>query len=101
MLFCFVSIRIIIFFFYSKWKNANEKISGILAIPDSNNILTASKTIKLWDIYTTDVLKSFTGHSYEVTLLYYIQPKENSSAYFISASKVNKKLVNKNNLHFI
>lgn len=72
----------------SKWKSQNEKITAILAIPDSNNILTASKTIKLWDVYAREVLKTFTGHSYEVTTLYYIQPKENASPYFISTSKV-------------
>lgn len=39
------------------------------------------------------MLKTFTGHSYDVTLLYYIHPRESSNGYFISASKVEKKTV--------
>lgn len=72
--------------FYSKWKT-KEKITAILALPDRNQILTAAKSIKLWDVSTKQTVKSFTGHSYEVILLSYIAPKENSSSYFLCASK--------------
>lgn len=73
---------------FSKWKSGNEKVTAILAIPDSNRILTASKSIKLWDVDTKEVIKIFTGHSFEVSVLNFIIPRENGSSYFISASKV-------------
>lgn len=74
--------------FYRKWKGGNEKISAVLAIPDSNQILTASKNIKLWDVDAKEVLHVFTGHSSDVIFLQYINPKESEGAYFISGSKV-------------
>ncbi|XP_018566878.1 WD repeat-containing protein 43 [Anoplophora glabripennis] len=70
-----------------KWKGGNEKISSVLAIPDSNQILTASKNVKLWDVDTKEVLQVFTGHSSDVIFLQYINPRESEGAYFISGSK--------------
>ncbi|KAF2897424.1 hypothetical protein ILUMI_08750 [Ignelater luminosus] len=69
----------------SKWKAGNEKLSSILVVPDSNKILTASRNIKLWDIDRKEVLKTYTGHSYEVSLLQYA--RNTTDAYIISGSK--------------
>lgn len=74
--------------FFSKWKSGNEKITSILALPLGNQILTASKTIKLWDVETKEVLKTYTGHSSEVIFLHYIIPNGREDGYFISGSKV-------------
>lgn len=73
--------------FFSKWKTGNEKITAVQALPSNTKILTASKNIKLWDVAQKEVLKTFTGHSYEVSILQYVNPKENSGDYFISGSK--------------
>ncbi|RZB40003.1 WD repeat-containing protein 43 [Asbolus verrucosus] len=72
----------------SKWVAGNEKINGILVIPDSQKLLTASKNIKLWDIHSKEVLKVYTGHSSQVNLLHYIKPKDSAAdAYVMSGSK--------------
>ncbi|CAH1993955.1 unnamed protein product [Acanthoscelides obtectus] len=73
--------------FLSKWKVGNETVSAILAVPDTNKIFTAAKSIKLWDVQTKQVLRTFTGHSSEVTCLKYILPSDTSSTYIISGSK--------------
>ncbi|KAJ8959403.1 hypothetical protein NQ318_022091 [Aromia moschata] len=70
-----------------KWKGGNEKITAILAIPNSDKILTASKNIKMWDVQLKEVLRTFTGHSSDVTFLHYVSPKGKEDAYFITGSK--------------
>ncbi|KAJ8920002.1 hypothetical protein NQ315_006532, partial [Exocentrus adspersus] len=70
-----------------KWKGGNEKITSVLAIPDNNQILTASKSIKLWDVDAKEVLQVFTGHSSDVIFLQYVNPRRSEDAYFISGSK--------------
>lgn len=55
-------------------------------MPDSNRILTASRNIKLWDVDRKEVLKTYTGHSYEVCVLQYA--RNTTDAYIISGSKV-------------
>ncbi|CAH0546158.1 unnamed protein product [Brassicogethes aeneus] len=71
----------------SKWKTGNEKVTSILNVPGTKNLLTASKTIKLWSIDKKELLKTFTGHSSNVVFLKYICPRENSDSYFISGAK--------------
>lgn len=84
-MYCFF-LQHVILLFHSKWKT-KEKITAILALPGRGQILTAAKSIKLWNVSSKEVVKTFTGHSYEVTLLSYIVPKENSSSYVLCASK--------------
>ncbi|XP_063919730.1 WD repeat-containing protein 43 isoform X2 [Zophobas morio] len=72
----------------SKWPTGNDKVVAILAIPDSDRLLTASKCIKLWSINSQEVIKTYTGHSSLITLLHYIHPvRSTSDAYVISGSK--------------
>ncbi|KAG5899254.1 hypothetical protein JTB14_035432 [Gonioctena quinquepunctata] len=71
----------------NKWKVDNERISAILAIPESNQILTATKNIKLWDVDAKEIIRTFTGHSSEVTLLHYVAPQMKRDFYFLSGSK--------------
>ncbi|KAJ8972160.1 hypothetical protein NQ317_010115 [Molorchus minor] len=70
-----------------KWKGGNEKITAILAIPNTDKILTASKNIKLWDTQLKQVLRTFTGHSSDVMFLYYISPNSRGDSYFVTGSK--------------
>lgn len=73
---------------FSKWKVGEEKVSAIVSIPNSKKLLTASKSIKLWDTETKEILKSFTGHSSEVKFLHVISKPEKEPCYVISGSKV-------------
>lgn len=73
---------------FSKWKVGEEKVSAIVSIPNSNKLLTASKSIKLWDTETKEILKTFTGHSSEVMFLHVISIPDKDPCYVISGSKV-------------
>ncbi|XP_015833864.1 WD repeat-containing protein 43 isoform X2 [Tribolium castaneum] len=72
----------------SKWNAGNDKIYAILLTPLGDKLLTASKSIKLWDVKSKEVLKTFTGHSSPVTMLEYINPRSDAAdAYVVSGSK--------------
>lgn len=51
-------------------------------------LLTASKNIKLWNSESKELIRTFTGHSSEITILEIIGYNDNSNSYFISGSKV-------------
>ncbi|XP_022900678.2 WD repeat-containing protein 43 [Onthophagus taurus] len=69
-----------------KWKCETNNISAIKLIP-GGKLLTAFKRIKLWDIKSKEILKTYTGHSSDVFVMEYIKPKQNSEDYFITGSK--------------
>lgn len=77
-----------VFFIFSKWKVSEEKVTAICSVPDSNQIVTASKSIKVWNVDTKEIVRTFTGHSSEVTFLYVVPQPEKESSYVISGSKV-------------
>ncbi|KAF5295879.1 hypothetical protein FQR65_LT10367 [Abscondita terminalis] len=70
----------------NKWKAGNEKIESILAVP-GNKVVTGARTIKLWDTLSQELLRTFTGHSHDVCILNYVNPREDNDAYLISGSK--------------
>lgn len=74
--------------FFSKWKAGNDSVTAILALSDNNRLVTASRNIRIWNVSTKQILKTFTGHSYEVTILEAINPKQDGDTYIISGSKV-------------
>uniref|UniRef100_A0A6P7GDA3 WD repeat-containing protein 43 n=1 Tax=Diabrotica virgifera virgifera TaxID=50390 RepID=A0A6P7GDA3_DIAVI len=76
----------------NKWKVGNEKVTAILAIPESSQLLTASRNIKLWDLEVKEVLRTFTGHKSEVMFLYYVNPYSRDGSYFMSGSKGDRTL---------
>ncbi|KAL3285074.1 hypothetical protein HHI36_019198 [Cryptolaemus montrouzieri] len=79
-----ISQKIII----NKWKCGNDKISAILAVPNTEKLLTASKNIKLWNVQNKTLLKTFRGHSSEVSLLQGIPQSDIlETKYVISGSK--------------
>ncbi|XP_018327212.1 WD repeat-containing protein 43 [Agrilus planipennis] len=71
----------------SKWKAGSEVVTSILEVPTSNRLLTASRSIKLWNVDTKELLHIYTGHTHDVILLHYINPRNSSEAYFLSGSK--------------
>ncbi|CAG8432901.1 4730_t:CDS:2 [Diversispora eburnea] len=52
----------------SKWKLDAQTTKFIISLShDETKLLTAGHTIKLWDLQTKQVLKSFTGHASTIT----------------------------------
>lgn len=78
----------LIFNFPSKWNAGEEKISAIATIPNSNRILTSSKSIKLWDVVSKALMKTFTGHSSDIIFLHVVSQLDKQPSYVISGSKV-------------
>ncbi|XP_044751124.1 WD repeat-containing protein 43 [Coccinella septempunctata] len=79
--------------FLREWKVGNDKISAILAIPNSKKLLTASKSIKLWNSEDRTLLKTFTGHSSDVNFLHCIPNYDlTEPKYVISGSKSDRVL---------
>ncbi|XP_056630319.1 WD repeat-containing protein 43 [Diorhabda sublineata] len=76
----------------NKWKVGNERVTAVLAIPDSNQLLTAVKNIKLWDTDAKEILRTFTGHKSEIMFLHYLIPQTKGDSYFISGSKGDRTL---------
>ncbi|KAK3599161.1 hypothetical protein CHS0354_040999 [Potamilus streckersoni] len=83
-----------------KWKADKGPVYSICKC-SSTHLLSAGRTIKLWDKYTKDIVKTFTGHATEVTRLIHISPgleteesetQSIESTYFLSAA-ANDRLV--------
>ncbi|CAG9763880.1 unnamed protein product [Ceutorhynchus assimilis] len=75
----------------SQWKAGNEIVTAILALPDLERLVTASKNIKLWDLGRKELLKTFTGHSSDVvTTLYVCLP--DSDTFLLTGSKADRLL---------
>ncbi|OCT79522.1 WD repeat-containing protein 43 [Xenopus laevis] len=84
-----------------KWKGDNSSVSSLCISPDGKMLLSAGRTIKLWDLETKEVYRQFTGHSTAVTSLIFLTvqpPRESRSIqdtaglYFLS-SAVHDRLV--------
>lgn len=80
-----------------KWKADKGSIHSV-RLCTSNHLLTAGRSIKLWDVETTELLKTFTGHKTEVFSLSPIHHTARSTEspenmYFISAAR-NDRTVN-------
>ncbi|XP_013780540.1 WD repeat-containing protein 43-like [Limulus polyphemus] len=78
-----------------KWKGDRNSVYSVCPI-DSNNLLSASRTIKWWDVEKKVVIKKFTGHATEVLrLIPVVFPGESSleGSYFVSIA-ANDRLIN-------
>ncbi|XP_044146587.1 LOW QUALITY PROTEIN: WD repeat-containing protein 43 [Bufo gargarizans] len=78
-----------------KWKGDNSSVSSLCISPDGKMLLSAGRTIKLWDLETKEVTRQFTGHSSAVTSLMFIPVRapadaqtapDTSGLYFLSGS---------------
>ncbi|KAM3930067.1 WD repeat-containing protein 43 [Leptodactylus fuscus] len=78
-----------------KWKGDNNSVSSLCISPDGKMLLSAGRTIKLWDLETKEVTRQFTGHSMAVTSLMFIPvrapadsqtPPDTTGLYFLSGS---------------
>ncbi|XP_026551409.1 WD repeat-containing protein 43 [Pseudonaja textilis] len=78
-----------------KWKGDNSSVSSLCISPDGKVLLSAGRTIKLWDLETKEVYRHFTGHATAVSMLRFITmwpPAENqpfdgiTGLYFLSGA---------------
>ncbi|XP_077138217.1 WD repeat-containing protein 43 [Ranitomeya variabilis] len=78
-----------------KWKGDNGSVSSLCISPDGKMLLSAGRTIKLWDLETKEITRQFTGHSAAVTSLMFIPvrtsadpqaPPDTTGLYFLSGS---------------
>ncbi|XP_030854848.1 WD repeat-containing protein 43 [Strongylocentrotus purpuratus] len=53
----------------SKWKGDKTSVYSICICPGGSTLLSAGRTIQLWNLQTKAVLKKFTGHASPVTRL--------------------------------
>jgi len=77
--------------FKSKWKADKHSVQRLKVSPDGSCILSAGRTIKVWDIDSKQLLQKFTGHPNPVTDLLFA-PMTNGKAfrdecYFLSISE--------------
>lgn len=56
----------------SKWKADKHRVRSIHLGPMGKTLLSAGRSIKLWDLETKEVLKSFAGHATPVISLMFI-----------------------------
>eukprot|EP00079_Xenopus_tropicalis_P011976 XP_002938471.3 PREDICTED: WD repeat-containing protein 43 isoform X1 [Xenopus tropicalis] len=76
-----------------KWKGDSSSVSSLCISPDGKMLLSAGRTIKLWDLETKEVYRQFTGHSTAVTSLLFltVQPPrepvpDTTGLYFLSGA---------------
>ncbi|XP_054845131.1 WD repeat-containing protein 43 [Eublepharis macularius] len=78
-----------------KWKGDNSSVSSLCISPDGKMLLSAGRSIKLWDLETKEVYRHFTGHATAVSTLAFITvrpPNENqpfdgiTGLYFLSGA---------------
>ncbi|XP_053162484.1 WD repeat-containing protein 43 [Hemicordylus capensis] len=55
-----------------KWKGDNSSVSSLCISPDGKMLLSAGRSIKLWDLETKEVYRHFTGHATSVSTLMFI-----------------------------
>ncbi|XP_053568620.1 WD repeat-containing protein 43 [Bombina bombina] len=63
-----------------KWKGDNSSVSSLCISPDGKKLLSAGRTIKLWDLETKEVYRQFTGHSSAVTSLLFMTQQPSSES---------------------
>ncbi|XP_036605526.1 WD repeat-containing protein 43 [Trichosurus vulpecula] len=85
-----------------KWKGDISSVSALRISPDGKMLLSAGRTIKLWDLETKEVYRHFTGHATAVSSLIFTTirpPNENqpfdgiTGLYFLSGA-VHDRLLN-------
>ncbi|XP_053238950.1 WD repeat-containing protein 43 [Podarcis raffonei] len=85
-----------------KWKGDNSSVSSLCISPDGKMLLSAGRSIKLWDLETKEVYRHFTGHATAVSTLMFVTvrpPNENqpfdgiTGLYFLSGA-VHDRLLN-------
>ncbi|KAM4786490.1 WD repeat-containing protein 43 isoform 2-T2 [Cyanocitta cristata] len=58
-----------------KWKGDTSSVTCLCISPDGKMLLSAGRTIKLWDLETKEVYRHFTGHATSVSSLMFTTVK--------------------------
>lgn len=77
---------------YRKWKTGTDSVTAMLVSSSGRTLLTASRSIKWWDVEKQTVIKIFTGHASPVFTMAYISVPSGDE-YVISAAQ-NDRLLN-------
>uniref|UniRef100_A0A8C0EDZ4 WD repeat domain 43 n=1 Tax=Bubo bubo TaxID=30461 RepID=A0A8C0EDZ4_BUBBB len=66
-----------------KWKGDNSSVTSLCISPDGKMLLSAGRTIKLWDLETKEVYRNFTGHATSVSSLMFttVKPMNENKAF--------------------
>ncbi|NXA79727.1 WDR43 protein, partial [Thryothorus ludovicianus] len=66
-----------------KWKGDNSSVTCLCISPDGKMLLSAGRTIKLWDLETKEVYRHFTGHATSVSSLMFttVKPMNESKSF--------------------
>jgi len=72
-----------------KWKGDKGLLYSIHLCHTQRHLVTASRTIKLWDLNTRQLLQTFVGHATEVFTLYQVPASSSYSKAFLSSSSHN------------
>ncbi|XP_014608429.1 PREDICTED: WD repeat-containing protein 43-like [Polistes canadensis] len=75
----------------SKWKSGKAKVTALAVMKDEKSVISADKIIKWWDLSTKKIIKTFTGHSSQITSLNAITVNEDIS-YLISGANEDRYL---------
>uniref|UniRef100_A0A3P8WLV6 WD repeat domain 43 n=1 Tax=Cynoglossus semilaevis TaxID=244447 RepID=A0A3P8WLV6_CYNSE len=72
----------------SKWKADRGAVTSLCVSHDGKLLLSAAHVIKMWDLETKEVYRTFTGHSSAVTTLCFAttRPPDSNSLYFLSGA---------------
>uniref|UniRef100_A0A673CEN6 Uncharacterized protein n=1 Tax=Sphaeramia orbicularis TaxID=375764 RepID=A0A673CEN6_9TELE len=73
----------------SNWKADRAAVTSLCVSPDGKLLLSAGRTIKMWDLDTKEVYRKFTGHSTAVTTLCFAttRPPDSNGLYFLSGAE--------------
>ncbi|XP_041469636.1 WD repeat-containing protein 43-like [Lytechinus variegatus] len=88
----------------SKWKGDKTSVYSICICPGGTTMLSAGRTIQLWNLHTKAVLKKFTGHASPVTRLRVVptfspdsekdDPLDSVEGLYFMSSAVSDRIVN-------
>ncbi|XP_062253151.1 WD repeat-containing protein 43 [Platichthys flesus] len=72
----------------SKWKADRAAVTSLCVSHDGKLLLSAGQTIKMWDLDTKELYRTFTGHSTAVTTLRFAttRPPDSNGLYFLSGA---------------
>ncbi|KAK1793050.1 hypothetical protein P4O66_011397, partial [Electrophorus voltai] len=71
-----------------KWKADRAAVTSLCVSPDGKLLLSAGRSIKMWDLATKEVYRKFTGHCTTVTNLCFAttRPPDSDALYFLSGA---------------
>lgn len=70
-----------------KWKSDDEKITALAVLADGKSLLTAGQygAVKWWDLTTKQLIRTFTGHTHQVTFLRSVKV-DHTTNYLVSSA---------------